>query len=223
MQVNVLVISQPGSFGQSIIEEFSDYPLYSVSYETDFSKLESLIETVSYKIFVIHVEEMEPEHFERVKSLLEKVTYASFLLVSRQSEFVMNLISKYEKAHAIYLPTQAKQIRLFSSKLALARILPSQKYKRYETNQMAEVEIIEKGDVLHGAILNLSLGGAFCVLDDEQPISIGSLIRVNVQNQPTDRKVLNAKVVWTKSQNEDVNGRFSFGLKFLGQNEIMTL
>ena len=65
------------------------------------------------------------------------------------------------------------------------------------------------------------MGGAYCTLTDDHRVAIGSFIRLNVHNEDSQRKTLNAKVIWTKNNDETENKLFSFGLEFINQNEAL--
>ncbi len=221
MSHNVLIGSTVNSFGQSLLENFSQNATFRIAYETDMDQVVKKIKEEHIKICILNFDDITPVELDLCRQIVEISGQTPVLILGQSNEFTEALMEKHERVHFLQKPLDETQIRLFSSKLLLAKTLPVQKHKRFTTDQEAKIELVENGNYYFACVKNLSMGGAYCVFNNNDKLPIGSLIRLNVENKESEKKVMNAKVVWTNTHSIE-NGQFSFGLKFLKQDEIVS-
>lgn len=128
-------------------------------------------------------------------------------------------IVSVDDVHMLLRPLFEKNIVGLVRKLLVAKRVPKQLYRRYNTNQLAQIEGLISGDNLLISVFNLSQGGAYIELDSKTDLSVGELyrLRVNIENT-NNQYTFNAKVVWT-TQEGRFSGRFGCGLKFVSAKE----
>ncbi len=221
MSKRILIGSIACNFGEQLIEEFSEESNFELVYETNMDEVVRLIHEENFSACVINFDDITPVEFESCSRIVENLPHMPILILGNKNEFTQSLTTEKNRVHFLAKPVSCPQVRAFTAKLLLAKELPAQKYKRFKTDQEAEVEKIEDGDTFLASVKNLSMGGAYCTLQEDHRISIGSLIRLNVHNEDSQRKTLNAKVIWTKNSDEFENKIFSFGLEFINQNETL--
>ncbi len=221
MSKKILIGSIACNFGEHLIKEFSENTNHTITYETDMEEVVAIIHEQYFAAAVINFDDITPVEFECCRRIIENLPHMPILIIGNKNEFTQSLTTDKNRVHFMPKPFSSEQVRAFTAKLLLAKELPVQKYKRFKTDQEAEVEKIEDGDTFLAYVRNLSMGGAYCTLSEDHRISIGSLIRLNVHNEDSERKTLNAKVIWTKNFDKEENKIFSFGLEFLNQNEAL--
>lgn len=92
-------------------------------------------------------------------------------------------------------------------------------YRRFSTDQIADVEYWNTGRKINGQILNLSLGGAQLKLTDSS-IRTGDVLKLNVElNQVAKRHEVNAKVVWA-GEYDPITRSSQIGVQFVKTVEI---
>jgi Tfp pilus assembly protein PilZ len=124
-----------------------------------------------------------------------------------------------EDVHALMRPYYEKNIVGLVRKLLVARRLPKQIYRRFNTNQMGHIEGLVSGDSLLISMYNLSQGGAYIEFDCAKPLSVGDLYKLSVQIENSKNQYsFNAKVVWTTPEGR-FSGRFGCGLRFVTAKE----
>ncbi len=218
----ILIGSIACNFGEHLLNEFSDNTTHKLTYETDMSKVNELIHNETFHACIINFDDITPLEFEHLQSITDNVPHVPILILGNNNEFTSNLVTSKKRVHFMPKPVSQEQVRGFINKLMLVKQLPEQKFKRFKTDQCAEIEKLDDGDTFIGSVKNLSMGGAYIILEDDHHLSIGTLVRLNVHNEDSERKALNAKIIWVKNLNENEVKNFSFGLKFLNQGEIMT-
>jgi len=219
MSKRILIGSIACNFGEELMQEFSEGSHFELVYETNMDEVVRLIHEENFSACVINFDDITPVEFESCTRIVENLPHMPILILGNKNEFTQSLSTEKNRVHFLAKPVSCAQVRAFTSKLLLAKELPAQKFKRFKTDQEAEVEKVEDGDTFLASVKNLSMGGAYCTLDDHHRVSIGSLIRLNVHNEDSQRKTLNAKVIWTKNTDEEEENKFSFGLEFLNQKQ----
>jgi hypothetical protein len=115
-------------------------------------------------------------------------------------------------------PTEKALIGL-TRKLLLARRVPRQHFRRFNTNVMAQIEPLATGHPLISCMYNLSQGGAYCEFEANEAVGVGDLIKLQV-NLDGSRAghILNGKVIWTTPKGR-FSGRFGIGFKFVSSQD----
>lgn len=123
------------------------------------------------------------------------------------------------EVHILRAPFHDKDVTGLVRKMMSVKRVPRQVFRRFETNQIAEMETLTSGDCMLTSMYNLSKGGAYCEFDCPNPLSIGDLFKLKVVIDDTNSEyTLNAKVVWT-TQRGRFSGRFGCGFKFVSAQD----
>ena len=103
-------------------------------------------------------------------------------------------------------------------KLRQGKKVSPRAYRRYTTDQVADIEYWNTGRKINGQILNLSLGGAQLKLKDPG-IKVGDVLKLNVElEEVAKRHEVNAKVVW--GDYDPVTQNNQVGVQFVKTVEI---
>jgi DNA-binding NtrC family response regulator len=121
--------------------------------------------------------------------------------------------------HLLVRPIYAKTIVGLVRKLIFSKAVRKQTFRRFNTNQIAEVEALQTGESWMTSMYNLSQSGAYCEFEAGASCSVGDLIRLKVRIEETNREYsFNAKVVWTTDEGK-FSGRPGVGLRFVSQKD----
>jgi Tfp pilus assembly protein PilZ len=220
MLQKVLVISDEIDSCNGIVSSLQRDLPYQIFSNTDPQEIESMLESKVFHLVIIDHREVTNATMGLVNWL--KHTHYSFpiLVVSNTTppEYAnrLNLISD---THTLVRPLLEKSIVGLVRKLLVAKRVPKQLYRRFNTNQIAEVEALQSGDSLFTSMYNLSKGGAYCEFEGGQVLAVGDLIRMKVMLADTNHEyVFNAKVIWTTPQGR-FSGRFGCGFRFVSQKD----
>jgi len=216
----ILVISdslESSADVRTIIERDLPYPVYaSFDQEGTQAQLESKV----FNLAVFDQNIMDDKALEYI-SWLKHSSY-SFPIVVITNKIKPDLNHKLSLLHDVHVlvrPTGDKNIVGLIRKLLVARRVPKQLYRRFNTNQIAELEALTTGDSLFTSMYNLSKGGAYCEFDECQTLTIGDMIRMKVfLNDTNSEYTFNAKVVWTTPKGR-FSGRFGCGFKFVSAKD----
>jgi Tfp pilus assembly protein PilZ len=121
--------------------------------------------------------------------------------------------------HILMRPVLDKNITGLVRKLLQVRSVPKQIYRRFNTNQMAQMEGLASGDNLLTSMYNLSKGGVYCEFESPSRVTIGDLFRMKVcLDETSSEYTFNAKVVWTTPKGR-FSGRTGCGMKFVSAKD----
>ncbi|MEQ1875258.1 MAG: PilZ domain-containing protein [Bdellovibrionia bacterium] len=94
-------------------------------------------------------------------------------------------------------PYEIKDLTGISEKLIDGRNVRQRIFRRYQTNETAELELFKNGQAISGKLRDLSRGGAFVEYSGPDLVT-GDMLRMNIDlKQVARRYEVNAKVVWT--------------------------
>ncbi|MEQ1876768.1 MAG: PilZ domain-containing protein [Bdellovibrionia bacterium] len=94
-------------------------------------------------------------------------------------------------------PANIHEMNGVIDKLRKGKKISPRAYRRYHTDQVADVEYWNTGRKINGQILNLSLGGAQLKIKDSS-IRVGDVLKLNVElTEMAKHHEVNAKVVWS--------------------------
>ena len=128
-------------------------------------------------------------------------------------------LSELAEVHTLSAPYGDRALVGLTRKLMLARRVPRQAHRRFNTNLMAQLESMSTGNPLLTSMYNLSKGGAYCEFDSRDNISVGELIKLKINLEDTKSDYdLSAKVVWTVKKGR-FSGRFGCGFKFISTQD----
>jgi DNA-binding NtrC family response regulator len=105
-------------------------------------------------------------------------------------------------------------------KLLSTKKVPKQEFRRFNTNQIIELEALGSGENMMTSMYNLSRGGAYCEFEANTNVSVGDVFRMKVFLTDTQTEyTFNAKIVWTTPSGR-FSGRSGCGIKFVNKKDI---
>lgn len=124
------------------------------------------------------------------------------------------------KTYFLHKPFEYRALKGIARKLIVTRGMPQQMYKRFKTNQKLQIETYGSGETLESSMFNLSVGGAYFESDGENSLTVGDLVKMQVQLTDVDKShMMNARVIWT-TRKGDHSGGYGAGVKFVRNEEI---
>ncbi len=162
----------------------------------------------------------EYEFTERTEKALTQIRrhgYSFPLLIATEklTPTWVHFLQGLQDVHILVAPFNDKALVGLARKLLLARRVPKQIFRRFNTNQLAELESLSSGNSVLTCMYNLSQGGGYVEFDSADPITVGDLLKIRVALEQTEKQyALNAKVIWTTPKGR-FSGRFGCGFKFV--------
>lgn len=106
------------------------------------------------------------------------------------------IISDLSNTVLLEKPYELKDLTGLSEKLIDGRPVRQRIFRRYYTNETAQLELFKGGQAITSKIRNLSRGGAFIEYKGPQ-LALGDVLRLNIDLKQVSRHYeVNAKVVW---------------------------
>ncbi|HEX4924319.1 MAG TPA: PilZ domain-containing protein, partial [Bdellovibrionales bacterium] len=116
-------------------------------------------------------------------------------------------------------PCSERELVGVIEKLRQGKRVAMRSYRRYETDQLADIEFWNTGRKIDGQMHNLSLGGAQVSVRDSN-VRVGDVLKLNVNLEKlSKRHEVNATVVW-KGDYDPLTQSSQVGLKFVKTVEI---
>lgn len=202
---------------QRHIEKNLPYQVFSVQDEIG---LKAQLDSRVFNLAILNLMDFS-SHGMHLVHLLKRSNYSfPVLIMSEKIEAGFQEDLRYlQDVHLLMRPATEKAIVGLVRKLLVAHRVPKQLYRRFNTNQIAQMEALTTGDSILTSMYNLSKGGAYCEYDGQAPMSVGDLFRLKVYLSDTDSEyVFNAKVVWTTTKGR-FSGRFGCGFKFVSAKD----
>ncbi len=216
----VLVISDRRESCTEVVSTIERDLPYQVTANLDPTEIEAQLESKVFHLVIIDHVDVNDATMGLVNWL--KHTHYSFpilILTNKIKPSFTNRLNLISDTHTLIRPVLGKNITGLVRKLLVAKRVPKQVYRRFNTNQIAEVEALESGDSLLTSMYNLSKGGAYCEFDGGAALTVGDLIRLKVMlNDTNSEYTFNAKVIWT-TQEGRFSGRFGVGFRFVSQKD----
>jgi len=217
------ILVQSGSIqrAKDIKEMFEASTSHKVSACFDEKTALSLLNEQKYNFAIIDMDEFDIGQYRFLQTVRTQGHTFPILVVA--NKFLSpDQTTGYENLKLYFLekPFQDNTLVGLTQKLMLKKKISQQKFRRYTTNQEAEIETLIEGAVWPTQIFNLSMGGAYCEFDVHPDISVGDIIRLKVSlDKMNSSRIMNAKVVW-KTNNGYVSGKNGIGFKFVNSDEM---
>lgn len=219
MQKVLLVSGSPQKTSHvgKIIETQLPFQVFSAF---DPGTIQSHVSTRVFNLAVFDFETVNENTIQIVNWLREMDCSFPILLVSKKVKpEIAGQLSMLADIHVLTEPLTDKAIVGLVRKLLIVKKVPKQLYRRFDTNQIAEMEALNSGDSMLTSMYNLSKGGAYCEFDSPTPLSVGDMLRLKVFiNDTNSEYTFNAKVVWTTAKGR-FTGRFGCGFKFVSSKD----
>ena len=169
---------------------------------------------------ICHARQLSDEGYEHLKELTDEGHVFPIILITEKKQ-LPDTYNAFDMPHlhVVQEPVEEKTLFGLARKLVVSKNIPQQKFRRFRTNQVAEVEAIMEGDSLSGNMYNLSKGGAYCEFDGPRVFAVGDLVRmkINLADMKSER-LMNAKVVWTTVKGR-TSGRPGVGMQFVNAQD----
>lgn len=200
-----------------IIEEQLPYKIFCVYKDAD---LQLLLENKTFSLALVDRAVIDKTIINSIESIKASGQVFPVLIVSNKIQAqVQEQLNLFHDIHALVRPTADKNILGLVHKLLISRKVPKQNYRRFNTDQIAQMEALASGTQLVTNMYNLSKGGAYCEYDGQPVIAIGDVYRLKVYLSDTNSEyVFNAKVIWTTMKGRS-SGRSGCGLKFVSARD----
>ncbi len=195
-----------------------DHPICTA---IDEKTLRTELESSVFNLGIFRVKEIDQDTLRKI-SMMRSMGYKFPLLIAADNIGIKfsDLLKKLSDVHILSTPFRDVSLVGLARKILMGQQVPRQFFRRFYTNQIAELESLGSGDSHLSCMYNLSEGGAYCEFENKDGIGIGDLFRVKVDKENMNSQhILNAKVVWTTDKGK-FSGRFGCGLRFISQKEV---
>lgn len=192
-----------------------------ISTAVDEASLKKELEKSVFHLGIFRLEEIDQKTLQRI-SQMRSMGYKFPLLIAsdKVTARFSDTLTKLPGVHILSTPYRDVNLLGLTRKIFSAREVPRQYFRRYYTNQIAEIESMGSGSSLLTCMYNLSEGGAYCEFEKSEEVGIGDLLKLKVDKEDLNSQhILNAKVVWTTEKGK-FSGRFGCGLRFISQKEV---
>lgn len=200
-----------------LLEENFQVPVYTA---VDDASLRSQLESKVFTCAIFRIPQADLTTIDMLQEIRDLGQRFPLLIAAdKASEVVAPWVKNEHDIHVLLTPFNERGFLGLTRKLIAVRRVPRQTFRRFHTNQIAEVENLGSGGSVLTCMYNLSQGGAYCEFDSQDGVNVGDLIKVRVNTTEKETEhVLNAKVVWTTPKGR-FSGRAGFGFRFVSQRE----
>lgn len=131
----------------------------------------------------------------------------------------MKTLSTMEGVTLVEKPFETRDLIGITKKTLSRAVVTQRIYRRYETDEDAEVEFFGANDRFKSKVRNLSKGGAYLELFDDAAIKVGDILKLRLELHQVKRTyTLPAKVVWTgRSRTQSSQ---AVGVEFIGRADV---
>jgi response regulator RpfG family c-di-GMP phosphodiesterase len=182
------------------------------------------LEEKVFHLFILDVNTVNEATVSLVHDIRDRGFNVPVLIVANsatQDQFVDLL--NMSQVHVLLRPFHEKGIIGIVRKLLISKAVPKQAFRRFNTNQIAQIERLTSGNEMLSNMYNLSRGGAYCEFDANEVLVVGDIIKMKVAlNDLKAEHTFSAKVIWTTRKGK-FSGRFGCGVRFVNSNDIHRL
>lgn len=216
----ILLYTELGKGQSPVGESIERHLSHQVFFANDKKTLNNRLREKVYNLFLIEVDEATEQTIQFMHELRrEGFNFPVLVVAQRAGHVVQERFNAIPDLHLLLRPFHEKNLTGIVRKLLVSKRVPKQMYRRFNTNQIAQVEALSTGHSLLTSMYNLSKGGAYCEFDAEENISVGEYIRMKVSIPDTNSHyTFNAKVVWTTGKGR-FSGRFGCGVRFVSAKD----
>jgi len=179
------------------------------------------LSTGMYSLVVFNLKNFNQKKLALSKQLRKDGHNIPLVALANTSDFNTLLeISNLKKTVVLQKPFSDKELSGLIKKLIAGSDVSQQIYKRFKTNQLANLEIYPTGESHHSHIFNLSHSGAYLEVPQEANFQTGDMVRINVKLSQLNRHHdVHAEVVWMKQDASWNQGR-AVGIRFMDKDEV---
>lgn len=217
--MKILIVSESIQTSSEIhraIERSVQHKIFEVFSTGDMKKQ---LECAVFNLLIIDSVNIDSRVLDKISWLKSAGCIFPIMIISEKiQEGATHKLKKFEGVHVLMRPIYENNIVGLVKKLLVTRGVPKQIFRRYNTNQIAQIESTRSGENILTCMFNLSQGGAYVEFKDITSVGVGDLYKIKVNIENANQYTINAKVVWT-TQAGRFSGRFGCGLKFLDTKE----
>jgi Tfp pilus assembly protein PilZ len=194
---------------------------YEVLTALDPSEIQGILKSKNIHLLIMQTGNLVKEDLSYAMSLRTEGFAYPILMIS---DSVANLnIEELHDRYKIYFidrPFEMKTLKGLSRKLMVAKTVPQQVYRRFNTNFEATLQTFVSGDQFATRMFNLSRGGAYFELPKKPGVTIGDLLRVKVHlSEMSKERQLHGRVVWMTHKGHSAGG-YGMGVKFIKSDDV---
>lgn len=183
------------------------------------AEMKRQLECAVFNLLIIDSVKIDAQVLEKINWLRAAGCIFPIMVVAEKMEDgYLYKIKNIAGVHILMRPIFEKNIVGLVKKLLVIREVPKQIFRRYNTNQIAEIEGMLSDNNILTCMYNLSQGGAYVEFENKSAVSVGDFFRIKVNIENSNQYTFNAKIVWT-TQVGRFSGRFGCGLKFVNAKE----
>lgn len=212
----ILLTSEASEMSCDTLESIETHLPYQIYTAYDPIEVDKQLESRVFNLIIIESKVFDFTEYKTILEYREDGLTSPILFVAEKLNIPQNYyMNESINLHFISKPYTEKNLLGIARKLLAQKTIPRQRYRRFNTNQIAQIETLSDGSNRLTSMYNLSKGGAYCEFEGGQQMSIGELVRLKIILSETNTEhSVNAKVVWTTARGR-FSGRQGLGVRFL--------
>ncbi|MDZ4676027.1 MAG: PilZ domain-containing protein [Oligoflexia bacterium] len=219
-QYNFILVSRKTGDAFKIRDEIERNRLYSVEMiETAPAALGRLAKG-DISCMVFNFDSFNQQKISVITNLRDMgYTFPVIIFAAFVQKEAYDIVKKMDRVIIIECPFEAKDVWGICQKIVQGAKVNQRIFRRFYTNQKAVLEKTISGEIIAGAIYNLSHGGAYMELHSGR-VRRGEILKVTIQlNKISKAYNVDAQVVWTTPQGFWL-GKPAIGLKFMKAGDV---
>lgn len=211
----ILVVGRAEDGAREVREMIAQELPYHMFEATDEDQVKMELEQRVFSLVIVVKSRLTEDDLFLIDRLRNVHYSFSIMVVTDEANSTLQKLIGVTEVHTLTRPVGNRNIVGLARKLLVAKRVPKQVFRRFNTNQIAQIESLDDGENLLTSMYNLSKGGAYCEFESNNLLAVGDVIRLKVFLNDTNREyTFNAKVVWTTAAGR-FSGRFGCGFRFV--------
>lgn len=214
----IIVFSQVDN-SSSELTSLVDSKISEITKVSTYQSLNNALIELSVDLIVFYTQNFDHDDYEFLMSTRRK-GYSRSILVLSHDLSIPSFFESYDrqKLHYLGMPNSMAKIKSLVLKLLENPNMREQRHTRYLTQETVNVENINSGEIISSKMINLSKGGAFCLLENGGNVNEGDVVRIKINlKQLQKNHSLGAKIVWKRPTEKDC---IAIGLKFISPDAL---
>lgn len=220
MNSKILLVGNHAESTREIKRLLTLNKLYKVIQATDAHEAVRKLSQDKMNLVMFDTEVLTVDKMNFTKAL-RSLGYGSpvLMLAKAVAPKARELLKIFTKTVILEKPLEHKLFFGVTSKMLEGKEVPQQYYKRFYTNQETTVEQIGKNQKFECSMLNLSKGGAYLEIADENA-DVRGIIKMKVSLSEMDKQYeVNARVVWNSKSSIWGKGQ-GVGVEFIQAKDV---
>jgi response regulator RpfG family c-di-GMP phosphodiesterase len=220
MSSKILLVGNHADSTREIKKILTVNNLYKVIQATDGHEAVRKLSQDKANLVIFDTEVLTVDKMNFTKAL-RSLGYAApvLMLAKAVAPKARDLLKVYNMTVILEKPLEHKHFLGVASKLIEGKEVPQQTYKRFYTNQVTTVEQMGANKKYDCSMLNLSKGGAYLEIADENA-EVRGIIKMKVSLDQMDKQYeVNARVVWNSKSTIWGRGQ-GVGVEFIQAKDV---